>query len=61
MRPLNEPGVGSVLAKMGSEHDGRAMRRNRALPFTASVDSARADVGERYAGPASMAISSGLD
>jgi hypothetical protein len=32
MRPVNEPGVESVLAKMGSEHDGRATRRNRALP-----------------------------
>lgn len=32
MRPLNQPKVGSVLAKMGSEHDGRATLRNRALP-----------------------------
>ena len=33
MRPVNEPGVERVLAKMGSEHDGRAMRRNRASPI----------------------------
>jgi hypothetical protein len=32
MHPVNEPGVESVLAKMGSEHDGRATRRNRASP-----------------------------